>query len=654
MSHESLQSCATVNSLLHQWVDAGFLRPLDRAFAVFLYKQMEEQLHPLLMLTAAMVSHQSGRGHVCMDIEFTVKDPDGVLAIPPENRENDHQPPLPSEVLAGITSELWLQALSHADITGAGVGNTPLVLECSRLYLRRYWQYEQQIATSLQARLANSIAVDDQQLATVLDQLFVRDKKSITQDWQKIACALAARSGFAVMTGGPGTGKTTTVVKLLAVLQSLAMHGHDNKSLTIRMAAPTGKAAARLRESISLQVDNLRSLLGEQGEHVCSKINTDVCTLHKLLGTRPGSRHFVHHAGNPLLADIVVIDEASMVDVEMMSRLLDALPENTRLILLGDKDQLASVEAGAVLGQLCEHADDGRYNPSTAQWVKKVTGETLPSGFVGKNGTLLDQSITMLRFSHRFGENSGIGQLSRAVNAGEHLEVASLLSVDKTDIQHLRLSGKDDSRFDKLIGDGYGECMNLILEGPGEHERDAWASAVLKRQGAFQLLCAVRRGDWGVEGINRRAEKILRGKALLKGDGEWYAGRPVIVTRNDYSLQLMNGDMGITLPDSEGKLRVVFADSDKPGGVRWVLPARLSEVETVFAMTVHKSQGSEFARVALVLPDKSNPVLTRELLYTGITRAAMYFTLVDTADTVLDACIKQKVKRVSGSLVKGK
>ncbi|HSC76403.1 MAG TPA: exodeoxyribonuclease V subunit alpha [Pseudomonadales bacterium] len=669
MSHASLQSCAAVKALLDQWVGTGWLRPLDRAFAVFLSKEMEvvAPLNPLLMLSAALVSHQAGRGHVCIDMGITLENPDIVLAMPPENREGDALPPLPSVVLANTACAAWLEALVHVAVTGIGVGNSPLVLDGQRLYLRRYWQYEQQIAASLHTRLGNVINVNDQQLATVLDQLFVRDTKTVATDWQKIACALAARSGFAVITGGPGTGKTTTVVKLLAVLQSLALQD-SGKNLTIRMAAPTGKAAARLKESISLQVDKLRELLGEQGENVCSAIKTDVCTLHKLLGTKSGSRHFVHHAGNPLLADIVVVDEASMVDVEMMSRLLDALPASTHLILLGDKDQLASVEAGAVLGQLCEHANSGRYSQATARWVKEVTGETLPTAFISKNGSPLDQSITMLRHSHRFGEHSGIGQLSRAVNAGDCDAAAQWLSMEKwsvekssankPDIQHWRLSGVDDTRFDKLIVDGYGACMKLVQDGPqdkpgeaGCDEYDRWASAVLQQQGKFQLLCAVRRGDWGVEGINHRVEKNLGSKGLLHADGEWYAGRPVIVTRNDYSLQLMNGDIGITLPDSQGKLRVVFADSEKPGAVRWVLPARLSAVETVFAMTVHKSQGSEFRHVVLVLPDTVNPVLTRELLYTGITRAAVQFTLVDTVDTVLDSCIQRRVQRVSGSLV---
>ncbi len=652
---QSTMSLPTMNdvfAVLDAWVNAGWIRSLDRAFARFLCDEAEaaqQPASPWLVWLAACVSHQGGRGHVCLALQDLLQDADRVLALPPEHEQREQLPLLPSQLLAGCTVEALQQALQHPLLVAAGAGATPLVLEDGRLYLRRFWQYEQDIRTALQQRLQQPVALEDSQLASVLQQLFAREAQRETTDWQAIACALAARSAVAVITGGPGTGKTTTVVKLLAVLQVQAQHS-GRYPLNIRMAAPTGKAAARLNESVSRQLDSVRALLGAQAS-VVDHIHADVCTLHRLLGTIPGSRKFRHHANQPLPADVVVVDEASMVDIEMMAALLQALKPGARLVLLGDKDQLASVEAGAVLGQLCQRADEAHYTPATAQWLQAVTGETVPAVYVSGSGSPLDQSITMLRHSHRFGADSGIGQLARAVNAGDLAAVQALLQGNAADVQHARVGSHDDAAIDRLLLDGYRPCLQCLQAGPDAADRDAWAMDVLRLQAGFQLLCAVRNGDWGVAGINLRAEKILRSKGLLGNGTEWYAGRPVIVTRNDYGLGLMNGDMGITLPDAAGQLRVVFADSDKPGGVRWVLPARLTDVDTVFAMTVHKSQGSEFSHTALVLPDNSSPVLTRELLYTGITRAATRFTLVDSSDDVLRDCVQRRVQREGGALV---
>ena len=578
MSHDILATPDKLLALLDHWVRAGWLRALDRGFVRFLQQQMDSAgrpLPPLLMLAAALVSHQNGRGHVCLDIAQTLADADASLSLPPEGNVLEEPPLRPSVLLQGICETDWLDALQHELVVGIAAGNTPLVLNDSRLYLRRFWQYEQQIVTATARRLQQPLAPDEKRLQTVLNQLFVRDEKSSAAvDWQKIACALAARSGFAVITGGPGTGKTTTVVKLLAVLQGLALQ-EKGSPLRIRLAAPTGKAAARLNESIARQMTDLRETFS-QSDSICNAIMADrVSTLHRLLGTVPDSRHFRHHAGNPLPVDVVVVDEASMVDVETMAKLLDALPDNARLILLGDKDQLASVEAGAVLGQLCVHAAEGRYCADTVAWLEKVTGETVPDNFVSEdNNVLLDQAIVMLRHSHRFGRDSGIGALSRTVNAGDVNSSMECLRANTRDIQHLRINSVSDHTLDKLLLEGYGPCLDLIvsrpeISGDGKQDQivfDNWAKSVLAAQGAFQLLCAVRRGDWGVEGMNQRAESVLRANGLIDAQGDWYIGRPVIVTRNDYGLGLMNGDMGIALSDRHGKLRVVFTDAEEPGG----------------------------------------------------------------------------------------
>jgi exodeoxyribonuclease V alpha subunit len=489
-------------------------------------------------------------------------------------------------------------------------------------------------------------------------------------DWQKLACALATRSGFSIVTGGPGTGKTTTVVRLLALLQAPAVEAA--KPLRIRLAAPTGKAAARLTESISAQVRSL-----SVAEAVRDKIPTDVTTVHRLLGSRPGTRHFRHHAGNRLPLDVLVVDEASMIDLEMMANLLDALPAHARLVLLGDKDQLASVEAGAVLGDLCRDAEAGWYNPATRAWLESVSGENLGASDLQQDldgSHPLAQQVVMLRHSRRFGEGSGIGQLSRLVNQQRPEEARALLKArDHADLFALGLKGEQDRAFERLVLEGQGEqaqgyrhYLQVMRErrpaadtDPSDPLWSTWARDVLQAFDAFQLLCAVRQGPWGVEALNVRITRALFKQKLIDSEQQWYEGRPVLMTRNDYGLNLMNGDIGIALnlPEREGLkagqpvLRVAFARNDGQSGVRFVLPSRLNDVETVYAMTVHKSQGSEFAHTALILPDRLNPVLTKELIYTGITRAKNWFSLIEPRAGVFEDAVRRKVKRLSGLML---
>ena len=364
-------------------------------------------------------------------------------------------------------------------------------------------------------------------------------------DWQKLACALALRQRLTVISGGPGTGKTTTVVRLLALLQTPAVEA--GKPLRIRLAAPTGKAAARLTESIGRQVGAL-----PVDDAVRDAIPTEVSTLHRLLGSLPDSRHFRHHAGNPLALDVLVVDEASMIDLEMMANVLDALPPQARLVLLGDKDQLASVEAGAVLGDLCRRADAGCYSAATLEWLQQVSGQSLAeSGLQPGDETthLLEQQTAMLRHSHRFGADSGIGELARAVNRCDATAARDLLQRGQfADIHSRRLQDLRDPEFAALVlGSegglpGYGAYLSTLqAQRPGadamadDPRWQAWAGDVLRAFDRFQLLCAVRRGDWGVEGINQRVADLLTRRGLLHADKLWYEGRPVLVTRNDYS-----------------------------------------------------------------------------------------------------------------------
>lgn len=666
----ALRDTAATLELIRRWAARGWLRSLDAAFAGFLVDEVADA-PPLLILAAALASHQLGRGHACLDLADTLTDPGFALSLPPEGDSSagDDPPPLPAEVLIGLTLADWQAALVQPALVGDGPGGTPLVVVGRRVYLRRYWQYERAVRAAIDARLAAPLALPVAPLRGALAALFSPTDGADGPDWQKLACALAARSAFAIVTGGPGTGKTTTVVRLLAVLQTLALAGEAGRPLRIRLAAPTGKAAARLNESIAGAVARLPLDGLPDGAAVRAEIPTQVSTLHRLLGSRPDTRRFRHHAGNPLPVDVLVVDEASMIDLEMMAAVLDALPPRARLVLLGDKDQLASVEAGAVLGELCRRAAQGHYHAATAAWLAEVTGDVLPAALLDAAGTPLDQAVTMLRVSHRFRHDSGIGRLAAAVNAGDVAASLAAFEAGFADLARVAV-GADERALRRLVVDGqrgasashgprgyrhYLETLRAVQPPAAADQAaiDDWARAVLAAHGEFQLLCGLRRGPWGVEGLNGRIAAWLREAGLIDATEGWYAGRPVLVTRNDYALGLMNGDIGITLalPSVDGapRLRVAFPAGDGRHGIKWVQPSRLQAVETVFALTVHKSQGSEFAHGALVLPDTLSPILTRELIYTGITRARQWFTLADApGSTVLARAIERRVLRVSG------
>jgi len=365
-----------------------------------------------------------------------------------------------------------------------------------------------------------------------------------------------------------------------------------------------------------------------------------------------------------------------MVDVEMMAQLLTALHADTRIVLLGDKDQLASVEAGAVLGDLCQRAHGVHYQPETADWLTQVAGVRIDNQHIDSAGQPLDQCIAMLRKSYRFRPEGGIGALAALVNDGlldgqpvaDRTEAALMLfqrahpAADASlgRIEAIRLGDEHDPALDAHVLTGYRHYLNLMNDQyPGDSADqaalDRWALAVQACYAKFQVLATLRRGAWGIEQLNARIARGLVGDATSNFP-HWYAGRPVLVTRNDYSLRLMNGDVGITLAvpirrddgSVTSTLRVAFPAADGPSGVRWVLPSRLQHVETAFVMTVHKSQGSEFSQTTLVLPDVWSPVLTRELIYTAITRSRQTFTLIYSAEAVLGTALEQRVQRLSG------
>lgn len=612
------------------------LRPLDLAFARFLAGEDDAATTEWLLL-AALLSKQLADGHLCMDLNQWTR-----LA-------DEQAWPSP-----------WREAVARAVMqpgpawVSGGDGSTPIVRDGHRLYLRRYWEHERSIAAAIQTRL-HAPDITPERLAAALAAVFPNDT---SPDWSRVAAAVACCGGFTVITGGPGTGKTTTVVRLLAVLQSLHLAEHE-QPLRIRLAAPTGKAAARLTASI----DGQRARL-PVSDAVRASIPSHVETLHRLLGARPDTRQFANGQHRPLALDVLVIDEASMVDLEMMASVFAALPPTARLILLGDKDQLSSVEAGAVLGDVCQRAEAGHYSDETAAWLASVTGDDI-AAWVCDDARPLDQHVVMLRHSHRFGADSGIGRLAQAVNAGDATAANALLRLQLDDLRWVD-HGCDNATLRELVlpthdvDGGYRGYLHRLrtqrpAQGASFETHQAWARDVLHAFGRFQLLCAVRQGDEGTEGLNRRVAELLQREGLIDASHLWYEGRPVLVTRNDYALGLMNGDIGMALqvPDEHGRLalRVAFPLAAPVGGeaegIRFVLPSRLGAHESVYAMTVHKSQGSEFEHAALLLPAKRSAIATRELLYTGITRARSRFTLVAPTHAVAEATAR-RVSRHSG------
>ncbi|MEQ3620312.1 MAG: exodeoxyribonuclease V subunit alpha [Marinobacter sp.] len=617
--------------------DNNLLRDLDVAIARFLNQQCPQASYEVLLL-AAFTSNQQASGHLCLDLK---------------NRQLATQlwgtspPPELVTLLPGKPDD-WLHDLRQSPLVSQD-GSSPLVLDGSRLYLRRNWAREVSVAEAIDQRLATVSALPVKRLRDALTRLF--PSPGDQTDWQQVACALASRSGIGIITGGPGTGKTTTVVRLLGLLQSLAMA--DDQRLRIRLAAPTGKAAARLTESIGEQVQQLDVVTA-----VRDAIPTEVTTLHRLLGTRPDSRHFRHHADNPLHADLVVVDEASMIDMDMMASLLEALSPHTRLILLGDKDQLASVEAGAVMGDLCRHAHQGRYKQSTIDFVQDTCGADISNYQETEQapGNALAQQTAMLRTNWRSKDSPGIGELARAVNE-ENLPQVRKAFQQYNDSLHRHPLRSEGQQLETLLLNGSGglrALFNAVATPPTQRQDfDGWAAGLLKQLTHQQLLSGLRSGPFGVEQLNQRITRHLQQQDLAP-EREWYPGRPVMMTRNDYQLGLMNGDVGLTLPLLEERndkpellLRVAFQLPD--GRIKWVLPSRLDGVETVYAMTVHKSQGSEFRHTLLVLPDAPHPLLTRELIYTAVTRARDRFTLLEFGKpAVLDSAVKKRTWRASG------
>jgi exodeoxyribonuclease V alpha subunit len=611
---EGLELAHRASGLLATFNRAGVLGLADVHVARRL-SDLSEEADESVLLAVALAVRAVRQGSVCFTLE-SVADTTAVDGLSAEDVARLPWPPVSA----------WDAALSASRLTAlgpAGPADRPLRYVDGLVYLDRYWRHERVVADYVdRATRANPLSVDAVALGSALARLF----PATGPDRQRLAAVVAAHRRFSIVAGGPGTGKTTTVARLLAVLQDVAGGG-----LRIAMAAPTGKAAARLTEAVT---DATAGLPREDRERLGS---LDARTLHRLLGSKPGARtRFWHDRDNRLPYDVVVVDEASMISLTMMSRLVEALRPTCRLILVGDPDQLSSVEAGAVLGDLVHRDVPGDAVPAAA--VSSLVPDDL--GVLGESEqqAALRGGVVRLRTVHRFSPE--IQALAEAIRLGSAEALENVLAEDHPCIE-LVDADPADPRFAcaTLTHDVLDSGRRLI-----DAARAGRAGAALSALDEHRVLCGHREGPYGVARWARQVEEWLaQDVGGYAKDGQWYVGRPLLVTANDHQLRLFNGDTGVVL-SVEGEPRAAFR---RDGEVDLFGPSRLSDVQTVHAMSVHRSQGSQFGKVTLVLPPEGSPLLTRELVYTAVTRAKEHVRIIGTR-AALVAAIQRPIQRASG------
>lgn len=606
------------------------IEAIDYFLARQICQALKQEQNHLLFHSIMATSQALRNGHTCLKLDAEA-DAD-YWNNTDESKEGYHFPRLDD----------WHEQLSQICFTS--VDNQPLVYEKNRLYLRRYWQFEGELGDAIHTLINKSIISEsgneNTQAKKVIDQLFPNLLVDVTEqgfelDWQKIAVANALIRQFTIIAGGPGTGKTFTVTKILAALQSLS----DN-TLRIAMVAPTGKAAQRLNESIQKAKSVLKTKKLMPDETLYSIPDT-ASTLHRLLGVIPGAHNFRYNESRKLLFDVVIVDEISMIDLPLMTRLMRAVDEHCRIIMLGDADQLPSVAAGSVLADLAPRQTPG-YTLSVSQELADLTGFNIPVLNNRESDCKLNlDHLTVLQKSHRFDGGGEIGQLAKQVINGHSERSWLLLQQGKKQINQVKLNSFNlwieqmvDHYFVSLFN-------NKKVQGSSSIQTINQAFEQLIQ---FRFLAATRLGEQGVTQINETIEQYLRTKGLITSSNEFYPGRPIMVTENHYDVGLYNGDTGLLWNNEQGKLQAVFLENDS---IRWLSLGRLPKVETVYAMTIHKTQGSEFSHVGLVLPERDSLILSRELLYTGITRASKQLS-VWSDRTIWNTGVQRKVQRYSG------
>ncbi|MBX4180886.1 exodeoxyribonuclease V subunit alpha [Sodalis sp. CWE] len=628
-----------MESILYEAKQLNLWRSIDIQFALMVATPTQ----PALMLVSAWLSADTGAGHTCLPIKM----------LTPEKLFDGKMPILAKKAWekAGCSSvDEWEKILLASQAVSNGSHQTPLVLDMENqlLYLHRMWRYECEVAKFFNTAQSFPISENDEKkIKVILNDFFpmeISSNKLTNIDWNKIAVAIAITRSISVISGAPGTGKTFTVSKILAALLQLS----NGKNLRILMAAPTGKAAVRLSEVVHLSLKHLGLEKKQKLRLPCFAV-----TLHHLLGIQPDSNKTRYHRNNLLYVDILVIDEASMIDLPMMAKIIDAIPLQAKVILLGDCHQLLPIEAGSVLRDIFHFAKSG-YSFKQKRRLMRITGCVLPNN--NKTNNNIDtnfnvaDSLCLLNKSYRFDENSDIGRLADMINIGDSEGVLSLLTSETiSDINYSSLCDQKEE-YELIIKtciNGYSDYLKRI-------KNFDQPAVILRSFNQFRLLCALREGPFGVEGLNNRIENNLSQAGLFIIDStknKHYAGRPIMVMCNDPSLELYNGDIGVILfkkEDEKNGCPLLQACFSLPNGkIKTVALSRLPKHETAFAMTVHKSQGSEFQQVTLVLPNYSVPILTRELLYTAVTRAKSRLS-IHASKEIMRYTILTKTQRHSG------
>jgi len=603
---------------LRAFNDAGVLSTSDVHVALRLAR-LSGTGDEVVSLGAAFAARAPRLGNVCVD-----------LATIHATADADTDTPADIGALPWPEPRAWIRQMAASSIVGDG---RPLHLVGTTLYLDRLWADESLVATELRARSDGAApGVDVELLRNGLVELFENDPD------QRMAAATAVLQRLSVIAGGPGTGKTTTVARVLALLDAQATAAGRRPPL-VALAAPTGKAAARLEEAVrqgageiaidSERRDRLQSLSGK--------------TVHRLLGFNPGNRtRFRHDRLNRLPHDVVVLDETSMVSLSLMARMLEAVRNDAQLLLVGDPEQLASVEAGAVLGDIVGPAALGpAMLPAARQELADVTGLTVPAT-EGTKAAAFGKGIVVLRNVHRHGK--AIAALARAIRQNDADEAMAILRAGDSNVQWIATDPAASAPSEDLLGDVRRLAVDTGRAVIGS-ARAGDARAAIDALGSFRLLCGHRRGPEGVATWMDHIENWLRSDVDGFTTGAtWYVGRPLIVTQNDYGLDLYNGDTGVVVESDEGRLVAAF---ERRGAIAEVSPTRLAAVDTVYAMTVHKSQGSQYEAVAFLVPDHDSRVLTRELLYTAVTRARERLIVVG-PELSIRAAIDRPITRASG------
>ena len=614
--------------LLRAFNDIGVLSAADVHVAVRLCSLAGEQ-DDRVALGAAFAVRGPRLGHVLVDLA-TIR---ATAAV-------DSEEPVDLSALPWPEPEEWVRALAGSALVAVGEdaepdAGRPLRLVGSTLYLDRYWREEREVAADLRTFSDGPAATFDVDvLAGGLARLFAGDADT----GQRLAAATAVLRRFAVVAGGPGTGKTTTVARIVALLAEQAAAAGEPPP-HVALAAPTGKAAARLQEAVHAEAVEL-----EVDDAVRAQLrDLHASTLHRLLGWRPGSHsRFRHHRTNRLPHDVVIVDETSMVSLSLMARLVESVRPDARLILVGDPGQLASIEAGAVLGDIVGPATAGPLMRAPARAaLAQAPGHEIPAAASPEPGAGIGDGIVVLDRVHRFG--GGIARLADAIRRGAPDEVMAVLATQPPDVSWIPVDAAAAEAQPALaaVRDEAVTAGRAVVEAA----RAGAAHDAIADLGAFRVLCAHRRGAQGVAAWTTRIEGWLANAVPgFDPDGAAYVGRPLLVTQNDYELRLYNGDTGVIVQTNTDRVSAAF---ERGTELLEFTPTRLGAIETAFAMTIHKSQGSQFDTAVVLLPVATSRILTRELLYTAATRARTRLVLVGTEE-VLRVAVSRPVARASG------